>query len=45
VAAHVCLREALDAGASEAEIGEDLREVEAVLGESLDAFKALQPSS
>ena len=40
VAAFACLKDALEAGAAEKELAEDIREVEAKLGPALTAWKA-----
>jgi hypothetical protein len=40
VAAYACLRDALEAGVSERELADELRQVEATLGVSLTGWKA-----
>ena len=45
VAAYACMREALDSGVPERDLGDDLRAVEAALGPALTAWKAARIAS
>ena len=40
VAAYACIRDAIDAGVSERELGDEIRQIETALGPSLTAWKA-----
>ena len=40
VAAYACIRDAIEAGVSERDLGDELRQIENALGPSLTAWKA-----